>query len=442
MIKRKRSYVASYEVNNMTLTIADNQRTFLKNEEPFFYLADTCWSAFTNISLSDWEYYLQLRKTQGFNTLQINILPQWDASGTQLHNYPYPTEDKKHFKFEQVQMEYFNHARTMCQMAKAAGFELALVVLWCNYVPDTWANNMDQYNTMPYDYLETYIDIVHTTFSDLQPIYVISGDTNFPSERANRYYRKASDLLRQKAPACLQTMHICGRLKDLPELFYDCIDFYMYQSGHNAQIEHAGMAYELATHFYENYPKKPILNSEPCYEQMGFSKRQYGRFSAFDIRKAAWQSILSGACAGVSYGAHGIYSWHSYGKAFGMGIGEGFDAPNPWQQALHYPGAWDYGYIRSVIKQYGIEELYPKQELLSHPSTQIRIASNQDENLYLIYVPYSTAIQLSLNKTNIDVIAIALDTKQIAYPTLTFGTTVTIAQSPFMQDTLYVVRVK
>lgn len=64
----------------MSLTIENN--ILMKNGKPFFYLADTCWSAFTNIKDNDWDYYLDYRKSQGFNTLQINILPQWDASAT------------------------------------------------------------------------------------------------------------------------------------------------------------------------------------------------------------------------------------------------------------------------------------------------------------------------------------------------------------------------
>ena len=66
----------------MSLTIENN--ILMKNGKPFFYLADTCWSAFTNIKDNDWDYYLDYRKSQGFNTLQINILPQWDASATDL----------------------------------------------------------------------------------------------------------------------------------------------------------------------------------------------------------------------------------------------------------------------------------------------------------------------------------------------------------------------
>ncbi|MBC8932636.1 DUF4038 domain-containing protein, partial [Escherichia coli] len=69
--------------------------------------------------------------------------------------------------------------------------------------------------------------------------------------------------------------------------------------------------------FSQLEPIKPVINSEPCYELMGYSRQKYGRFSREDVRKAAWQSVLSGAIAGISYGAHGIWSWHEEGSTFG-----------------------------------------------------------------------------------------------------------------------------
>ena len=78
----------------MSLTIENN--ILMKNGKPFFYLADTCWSAFTNIKDNDWDYYLDYRKSQGFNTLQINILPQWDASATDLCYEPFEVIDGKY----------------------------------------------------------------------------------------------------------------------------------------------------------------------------------------------------------------------------------------------------------------------------------------------------------------------------------------------------------
>ncbi|MFU1845116.1 DUF4038 domain-containing protein, partial [Enterococcus faecium] len=62
----------------MKITVSQNKRTLLRDGQHFFYLADTCWSAFTSIQENDWITYLDKRKEQGFNTLQINLLPQWD----------------------------------------------------------------------------------------------------------------------------------------------------------------------------------------------------------------------------------------------------------------------------------------------------------------------------------------------------------------------------
>ena len=378
------------------VTISENKRTFEKDGKPFFYLADTCWSAFTNINEEEWEYYLYQRKHQGFNTLQINILPQWDASGTPYDHYPLPTKDKKSFSFTEWNMAYFKRARRMCEQAKAEGFELALVVLWCNYVPDTWAYRMNPINQMPYEFIDSYIDIVDQTFSDLHPMYIISGDTDFPSEACIRHYRKAFTLLKNKAKDCLFSMHIKGRFSEIPACFIDDMDFYMYQSGHNALPENKGMAYRLAQTFYHNYPIKPILNSEPCYEQMGSSGGLYGRFTQFDVRKAAWQSVLSGACAGITYGAAGIYSWHKINQSFGTGTGEGFATPKPWNEALQFPGAWDYGFLSHVLSFLHIEELIPCQ-LLVKENPEIRCAKSKDEQIYLIYLPSNVSLRINVD---------------------------------------------
>jgi hypothetical protein len=40
------------------ITISSSKDYFLKDGERFFYLADTCWSAFTNASLDEWRRYL------------------------------------------------------------------------------------------------------------------------------------------------------------------------------------------------------------------------------------------------------------------------------------------------------------------------------------------------------------------------------------------------
>lgn len=421
------------------LRISENKRTLIRDDQPFFYLADTCWSAFTNINEEEWDYYLSMRKQQGFNTLQINILPQWDASGTPYDHYPLPTEDKKTFSFTEWNMTYFQRARNMCVKAKQEGFELALVVLWCNYVPDTWANRMNERNTMPYDFIDSYIDIVHDTFSDLHPIYVISGDTDFPSEACIAHYQKAFTLLKEKAKDCLFTMHIKGRFSKLPACFLDEMDFYMYQSGHNALPENKGMAYRLAETFYNDFPAKPILNSEPCYEQMGYSGGLYGRFTRFDVRKAAWQSVLSGACAGITYGAAGIYSWHKVNQSFGISTGEGFMTPKPWNEALQFPGAWDYGFLSHFLTSLHSTSMIPC-DLLVKENPEIRCARSEDGRYHLIYLPSNLSLRIHLDVSNKNVKVLDLEKGRIALADIQYdnGKSV-IGMHPFDEDVLIIV---
>ena len=124
------------------LTVSENKRTLLKNNKPFFYLADTCWSAFTNIRENDWIEYLRKRKYQGFNTLQINILAQWDRSASSLDYLPFASDENGKFDFSKLKDDYFEHAKRYVTLAHQAGFELSLVVLWSNYVSGTWASEL------------------------------------------------------------------------------------------------------------------------------------------------------------------------------------------------------------------------------------------------------------------------------------------------------------
>lgn len=423
------------------LQISNNQRTLCKDGKPFFYLADTCWSAFTNITMEEWEYYLALRKNQGFNTLQINILPQWDASETSLPYQPFQTTKDGSFDYAKLDDAYFDHAKEMCEMAYNQGFQLALVVLWCNYVPDTWASKMKPDGILPMACLDAYFAKVHETFHDFHPLYVISGDTDF-SESSIPYYQKALDALKPISKDCLFTLHIKGRLQEIPSCFEDLVDIYFYQSGHNAQVENRNTPITLAQAFYQRANKKPIINSEPCYERMSFSHHMYGMFYPFDIRRAAWMSVLSGACAGITYGAHGIYSWHKEGKAFGSGLGEGFNVPNPWNDAVLYPGAWDYGFMKHLMTLYEIEELVPFDGCL-HQNEEICCAKATDKEVYFLYLPVNMNVSVTNLWDGYEVEAIDLTSKNVAYPSLIRkNNSLMLPMHRFAQDCLYVIQKK
>lgn len=410
-----------------------DKHILIKDEKPFFYLADTCWSAFTNISDDEWDYYLYKRKAQGFNTLQINILPQWDASTTDLQHTPFIDNDPY-----QLDEAYFAHAKHLCEKAKAEGFELALVVLWCNYVPGTWASNIFKEGILPFDCLAQYVQKVHETFTAFEPMYVISGDTDFDTEEAISYYVEVASKLKALAPNCLYTTHIKGRYTYIPQDLYTYIDLCFYQSGHNAMD--LKMPYSLSEEMQALYPDKPLINSEPCYEEMGYSRNMYGRWTRYDVRRAAYVSVLSGACAGITYGAAGIYSWHKVKKGFSSLLGEGFDTPKSWEEAMEFQGAWDYGYLKILMEQLHMYTLTPRQDLLVNKTEEIRVAMCNEETI-CIYVPSNTNVRLLGDYHAWKIQTIDLETRFIAQSECSVKEDVTtIHVHPFHKDACIVLK--
>lgn len=371
--------------------IAPNGRSLLRNGQPFFWLADTIWSAFTNITEEEWSEYLELRRQQGINVLQINTLPQWDRGGTNLSHHPFATKDGARYDFSAVRPAYFDRARRMCQAAVDRGFVLALVVMWCNYVPGTWAAKIFPDNVIPEERVEPIVRMICESFNEFAPVYVVSGDTGFDDEETLKRYRQIADLMDRYAPGYLRAYHIKGRYDGLPQEFGERTDLYFYQSGHNAAAQDTAVT--LAEHFYRREPIHPVINSEPCYEQMGYSHKVYGRFRREDIRRALWRSLLSGAGAGITYGAHGVWNWLKPGMPKNPIAGEGFLQALPKDAALRFPGISDYAFAKELFLKRGFGCPIPCQELVARYAEHIRAAKAANGSL-LVYLPTNAAFAL------------------------------------------------
>lgn len=418
------------------MQIKNNQ--FYFDNQPSFYLADTCWSAFTNIELSDWEYYLNYRKSQGFNVIQVNMLWQWDASKCLIDIQPFYVNEDGTFDFTKRNESYFDRAYKMIRMAKEKGITIALVLLWVNYLPDTWATKLKETSLFPKGLIEDYVEYVMSRYNEFEPIYIISGDTDFPTDEVTNMYQLAMDKVKEIDSSAITTLHIRGRQKELPDALKNSnnLDFYMFQSGHNKDYQY--MAYELAEDFSRKVPKRPSINSEPCYELMGYSRKIYGRFSREDVRKAAWQSILSGAQCGVTYGAHGIWSWHTEGLKFDSEVGEAFESPYDWRDALRFEGAWDYSFIKSFIEKNQLLDLKSAQEILINDTSEIRVAKS-DEKI-VIYIPSNIVIKLDGDYTKRSAKYIDLETKNESAAIMTYKNDHTeVSMHRFTRDALLII---
>jgi hypothetical protein len=401
------------------LTISGKKDHLLINNKPFFYLADTVWSAFSNTTLEEWEEYLHYRKTQNFNALQISVLPiLHDASDTYVGECPFHVKDNGDWDFMKFNESFFDRAEKMVEMAVEQGFIPVLVLLWCNYVPGTWANARRPDKTMPIEAVESFTEYVVRRFAKYQPVYFVSGDTKFESKEIKEYFRITLSKVKEIDAKALSALHVVGSFHEVPQEFIelDNLDLFIYQSGHNIEDQH--MTYQLAENFQVKSVKKPILNSEPCYEGHGYGNK-YGRFGAFDLRKAFWSSILSGAKAGFTYGAHGIWSWHKRGAAF---TSEAWSKlPFDWRSALRLQGAWDVSYSKWLYERYELYDIEASNELLDMSEEDIRLAISPDGNKIVLYTPYSIDVRVKLDLSQYNFEAIDLSTKNVMKPSVVTG---------------------
>lgn len=394
----------------MGLTVSETRDYFLRDGREFFYLADTCWSAFTNATLDEWEYYLEFRRAQGFNALQINVLPQHDRSEVGAFPQPFKEAPGGGWDFSRVNEEYFDRAEKMVEMAVERGFTPALVVLWCNYVPGTWGSRLPIARVIPREHLVPYVEYVAERFGKYEPVFVISGDTNFEGPEAVEYYATALEVVKRRAPRSLTTMHLAGGLWELPEAIWKSpsYDFYMYQSSHDRDNQR--LAYLLAERFYSMPVKRPIVNGEPCYE--GIAGGKFHRFSRADVRRAVWWSLLSGAKAGTAYGALGIWNWHRVGATF---YGEQYGGPSfDWRTALGFEGALDVAFAKWLFEKYSLFDIEPANELLSDGNPDVRAARGRGK--VVVYTPYSWSLKLKVDASAYDWECFALEKRSPLKP--------------------------
>lgn len=117
------------------MSISENHRFFVSGDnEPFFWLGDTAWLLFSELSREKAEQYLDDRTSKGFNVIQVMVLHQLDNHNyygdTALENSnifnPLTTEGAD-FK-NTVAYDFWDHVDYIIGMAEERGiWELLLV---------------------------------------------------------------------------------------------------------------------------------------------------------------------------------------------------------------------------------------------------------------------------------------------------------------------------
>ncbi len=400
------------------ISISKSRDYFIKDNKPLFLLSDTEWMAFQRLSIDEFEEVVKTRKHQGFNAIQISVLPiPHDNTFGKDDFHPFEIENEK-YQFDKLNRAYFDRALKMLEIMKKYNIIPFLHLIWANYIPETWAAQRTPDTVMSLECVEKLTNYFLDIFEEFNPIYSVSGDTGFESDLVIEYYIKMLDILHKRVPNSLTTLHLKA-VTDVPEILrkHPQYHFYSYQSGHRA-IKPEELNGQTQMLHYSNYflnldEKKPIVNTEPCYEGHGFGRynRRCGRHKAFDVRRTAFMSLLSGSKAGVSYGAHGIWQFYRQGEYFTSTAHSGL--PFVWRVAMKLPGAYEMGYLKELYEKNSMFYLNPSKAFNAASDT-IQMAESDD--MIVVYLDYNDEVEILRDLSNYCVEMIALESKKTFTP--------------------------
>lgn len=346
---------------------------------PFLYLADTAWTLPQRLKWDDVLYYMNRRKVQGFNTLQIVALdPERDV---QMRN---PAGDRALEDDESVRPneKYFAYLDWVLDCAEQMGFRVLLLPVWGQLVVGEDWGGKTYPRTITEDNAYEFGRWIGNRYRDRSNIIWCLGGDRQPVHKGTDFRdvwrRMAEGLVKgvtgvdcrynEANPAwdeLLITYHTCYEMEtgEYSTMSYwtdeeAWLDLILLQSGHGLNTTN----YKVVRREYEREQTMPVLDAEPAYERMPMNWPEH--FPLHDdkiVRQRAYWSLLAGSC-GHTYGHASVWCMISEKER------------NPvlnasWYEALEHPGAEQIRVVRHLAESLPFQRWIPAQQILDHEDT-------------------------------------------------------------------------
>jgi hypothetical protein len=380
----------------------------LEAGRPFFWLGDTAWFVMHRATREEASYYLQTRARQGFNVIQVMLLPECNAMREPSAWGELPFEGTDPLKPREA---YFQRIDDFFNEAESLGLYVAVVALWGDKVTAPWGDGPRVFTTENLPAARQYGKWLGTRFAaHTNLLWFMGGDRPPRLERhpdnwcentaVQAGFPKDQDwtpIWRELANGLLEGSNYQAVISYHPQGGAATTSVYLHnepwlhvnsmQSGHGGG--HDQPVWEWVARDYALTPTKPTFDSEPNYEDHPVSPwprwdPATGYFRDHDVRKQCWRSVLAGAC-GVTYGHHAVWQW----------AGNRHEVINhadrDWRDALNRPGATQVRFLRDLIESRPFFRRLPDQSfILSDPGKSgdhVGASRDRDATYAFVYIP-------------------------------------------------------
>ncbi|MBK9130641.1 MAG: DUF4038 domain-containing protein [Gammaproteobacteria bacterium] len=382
-----------YERGYIKVGATDRYLTY-NDGTPFLWLGDTAWSAPIAATQAEWEAYVQLRKAQKFNVIQVHSRDGWvklttdtdgnppfTGSGATLAwnpDYWRGVERKVQYANEQGLIVYFTAVRQPAlDFPETDSVEVAR---FAQNLAARMMGNFVVYSPIADDVWTSMADVSGNALASSSSMHLITAHPRFFLTPAQTFHDRAY------------------------------IDFAGLQSGNGWTYDpyipeprrpfDATLASQAAIEWtqtlYNQVPIKPVINQEVVYDsrnlQASDTVNYLQPYPARLPRSTAYLAMLSGS-AGITYGAGGVWNW-------GQNVG---NATAGWSlaESLARPSATQMQYMYELFSGLNWWDLEPAHGLIQNQSSdwlaRMVVARTRDGGLGVAYLPDNDGIILDMS---------------------------------------------
>lgn len=360
---------------------------------PFFWLGDTVWNGPALSTDDDWNSFLDDRVAKHFSVIQFNVLCPWRAAAADAEGQT--AFDRLNDGKIRVNPRFFQRLDRKYDALRQRGLLAAPVLVWAHRKGDPGVDLNE-------DAILTLVRYQLARHGAENVVWILAGDSGYNPEQAARWKRIGRAVFGESgggthAPVCTHPTGMNWPWESWAQERW--LSVLGYQSGHgddDRTLEwiHSGPAARR----WAGPPLKPVINLEPPYEDhRAYQSRQ--PHSAYNVRRAVYWSLLSTPMAGVTYGAHGIWSWETQpGREPRDHAGTGI--AKVWSKAKDLPGSVQMGYLAQLVESLPWWDFAPAQGLLTaqpgeaKPSQYITATRTRDKSQALVYLPRGGSVEL------------------------------------------------
>jgi hypothetical protein len=366
---------------------ADGRHLVRPDGSPFFWLGDTAWELFHRLDREEARTYLEDRAEKGFTVIQAVVLAELDGLNTPNPYGETPLIDNDPTRPNEA---YFEHVDDVVEEAERRGLYIGMLPTWGDKFNKKWGVGPEVFTP---ENARAYGEFLGERYRDAPIIWILGGDRN-PADAEDKAIIRAmaAGIEAGAGGDPLMTYHPQGGSRSW-QWFHedDWLDVNLFQSGHGGfDVPN----YETTRAGYRLSPRKPVIDGEPRYEDIpaGFDPN-IGWIDAFDVRQAAYWSVLSGAF-GHTYGNNNVWQMWTEGRA------PVIHARTPWHEALDQAGATHMGHLRELFLSRPFRALVPDQSVIAGSAgtgaAHQRAARGEAGRYLLAYSPYGRPITLEM----------------------------------------------